>query len=74
MENFKTDAVKLTLSGAVLSTFYLLEKILNILYGDTIKTFDQPTIDKSFKYCISSDLERKNVKKISLYCFNASFG
>lgn len=53
----------------------MLEKIVNVTFGPTIGFFDQKTIDQSFKYGISNDADRMvKSKKISLYCFNPSFG
>lgn len=50
--------------------------MLIIMFGPVIKLFDAKTIEKSFKCGIT--IENKNkpneCKKISLFCFNPSFG
>lgn len=71
---FKNDSLKLSLNGNILETFNLFEKMMDTMFGSSVMSFDQATIDKSFKCSVTVDSERRFVKKFSLYCFNPSFG
>lgn len=74
ISSFKSDSEKLSLTGSTLETFNLLEKMMSVMYGSTVRSFEKSIVDRSFKCVITTDPERHFAKKFSLYCFNPSFG
>lgn len=74
---FEGDIEQLQLSSTFLATLRILERSIQTLFGSVIQNFDREVLEQSFKFSVTQDSENatvRNSKKLSLFCFNPSFG